>query len=188
MQNRSFKGQGALYRKAGIALALLETEAEQFLLLQVLSVGLHHWPSRAFSKHVICLICAITNAQNICITSKDSIQAMINADKSDSTLEEHLRAAAVGLDAFVAIAKQAGFVVTKEELRKAQGSATQELSDEELETVAGGLYKSTQPGQCDGSAKTGHVLFCRRKSSFNLCIYLSYVVALQVNSSIVSLN
>ena len=86
---------------------------------------------------------------------------MINAVKSDSTLEEHLRAAAVGLDAFVAIAKQAGFVVTKEELRKAQGSATQELSDEELETVAGGLYKSMQPGQCDGSAKTGHVLFCR---------------------------
>ena len=71
--------------------------------------------------------------------SEDQIQALINAVKSDSTLEERLRAAA-DLDAVVAIAKKAGFVITKEEVinAQAQHSAAEELTDEELDGVAGG--------------------------------------------------
>ena len=69
--------------------------------------------------------------------SEDQIQAFINAVKSDSILEERLRAAA-DLDAVVAIAKESGFAVTSEEVLKAQAQHSEELSDEELEVVAGG--------------------------------------------------
>jgi predicted ribosomally synthesized peptide with nif11-like leader len=69
--------------------------------------------------------------------SEEQIQALINAVKSDTALQERLKAAP-DLDAVVAIAKEAGFVVTKEELKMAQKEATVELSDEELEAVSGG--------------------------------------------------
>jgi predicted ribosomally synthesized peptide with nif11-like leader len=69
--------------------------------------------------------------------SEEQIQALINAVKSDTALQERIKAAP-DLDAVVAIAKEAGFVVTKEELKMAQKEATVELSDEELEAVSGG--------------------------------------------------
>jgi predicted ribosomally synthesized peptide with nif11-like leader len=59
-----------------------------------------------------------------------------NAVKSDAGLQEKLKAAA-DADAFVAIAKEVGFMISTDELQRAR-VAGEELRDEELEDVAGG--------------------------------------------------
>ena len=53
--------------------------------------------------------------------------------KADAGLQEKLKAA-VDAEAVVAIAKAAGFVISADELQRAQA----EISEEELEGVAGG--------------------------------------------------
>ena len=58
----------------------------------------------------------------------------MEAVKADAELQEKLNAAA-DADAVVAIAKAAGFVISAEELPRAQ----EEVSEEELEGVAGGI-------------------------------------------------
>ena len=68
--------------------------------------------------------------------SEEQLQAFIAKDKSDTTLQEKLKAAA-SPDAAVEIAKDAGFAITAEDIQSMQ-SATVELSDEELEDAAGG--------------------------------------------------
>ena len=55
----------------------------------------------------------------------------------DSGLREKLQGAA-DLDAAIALAKESGFDVSKADWMKYQASQPQELSDEELESVAGG--------------------------------------------------
>ena len=57
----------------------------------------------------------------------------MEAVKADAGLQEKLNAA-VDADAVVAIAKAAGFVISAEELQRAQA----EISEEELKGVAGG--------------------------------------------------
>ena len=74
--------------------------------------------------------------------SEEQIQAFIDKAKADPSIQEKLKSAKTGPDV-VAIAKQAGFVVTVDELANAQI----ELSDEDLEGIAGGgsngvCYKS----------------------------------------------
>ncbi|QNI53381.1 nif11-like leader peptide domain protein [Synechococcus sp. BIOS-E4-1] len=54
--------------------------------------------------------------------------------KADTSLQEKLKAAA-NTDAVLAIAKEAGFKISAEDLKNAQVT---ELSDEELEGAAGG--------------------------------------------------
>lgn len=61
---------------------------------------------------------------------------MINALKADTSLQERFKAA-TNLDEVVAIAAEAGFVVTKAEVLQAQAQSV-ELSDRELEGVMGG--------------------------------------------------
>ena len=68
--------------------------------------------------------------------SEEQLKAFIEKVKGDTSLQEKLKGAA-DVDAVIAIAKSAGFVVSADEIKTAQ-SATQELSDEELEGVAGG--------------------------------------------------
>ncbi len=68
--------------------------------------------------------------------SEEQLKAFIEKVKGDTSLQEKLKAAA-DAEAVAAIAKSAGFVVSADEIKTAQ-SATQELSDEELEGVAGG--------------------------------------------------
>ena len=73
--------------------------------------------------------------------SEEQLKAFLAAVKGDAGLQEKLKAAA-DVDAVVAIAKTAGFVISAEELKKAQAEMTDrriEISDEELEGVAGGL-------------------------------------------------
>lgn len=67
--------------------------------------------------------------------STDQLKAFEAAVKADAVLQEKLKAAA-DADAVVAMAKAAGFVISVEELRKAQA----EVSEEELEGVTGGLF------------------------------------------------
>jgi hypothetical protein len=70
--------------------------------------------------------------------SKEQLAALIDAAQRDVGLQEKLKGAA-DLDAVVAIAKEAGFDVSKAALLRYQAKVCLELSDEDLERVAGGL-------------------------------------------------
>ena len=65
--------------------------------------------------------------------SEERLKAFMEAVMADAGLQEQLKAA-VDADAVMAIAKAAGFLITTEAVNRAQ----QEISDEELEGVAGG--------------------------------------------------
>ena len=69
--------------------------------------------------------------------SEEQLKSFLEKVKGDTTLQEKLKAAADS-DAVLAIAKEAGFSISADDLKKAQ-----ELSKEELEGVAGG-----EPGFC----------------------------------------
>ena len=65
--------------------------------------------------------------------SEEQLKAFLEAVKADEGLQEKLKAAG-DADAVIAIAKAAGFAISADELKKAQS----EISEEELEGVAGG--------------------------------------------------
>ena len=67
--------------------------------------------------------------------SEEQVKAFMEAVKADAGLQQKLNAAA-DADAVVAIAKEMGFVISAEELQRAQAGS--EVSEEELEGVAGG--------------------------------------------------
>ena len=66
--------------------------------------------------------------------SEEQLKAFIEKVKADTSLQEKLKADA-DADAVVAIAKEAGFSISADDLKQAQST---ELSAEELEGVAGG--------------------------------------------------
>ena len=72
--------------------------------------------------------------------SEEQLKAFLEKVKADTNLQEKLKAAA-NADAVNAIAKEAGFSVSADYLKKAQS----ELSDEELEGVSGGAGCNTFP-------------------------------------------
>jgi len=72
--------------------------------------------------------------------SEEQLKAFLEAVKADAGLQEQLKAAG-DADAVVAIAKAAGFVISAEELIRAQA----EISEDELEDVAGGRCRGTGP-------------------------------------------
>ena len=80
--------------------------------------------------------------------SEEQLKAFLEKVKGDTSLQEQLKAAG-DADAVVAIAKAAGFVVTADEIKSAQ-SASQELSDEDLEGVAGGALTGFAGNRCYG--------------------------------------
>ena len=84
--------------------------------------------------------------------SEEQLKAFLEAVKADAGLQEKLKAAG-DADAVVAVAKDAGFLITAEELKNAQA----EVSDEELEGVAGGMgpWFGTTPTVCCTGAVTG---------------------------------
>jgi len=69
--------------------------------------------------------------------SEEQLTALFAKLKDDAGLREKLQGA-TDLDAALALVKEAGFDVSKVEWLKAQATKTLELSDEELESVAGG--------------------------------------------------
>ena len=75
--------------------------------------------------------------------SEEQLKAFLEKVKADTSLQEKLKAAANN-DAVVAIAEEAGFVVTSDDINKAQS----EIEDAELEEAAGGsggCYCSQMP-------------------------------------------
>ena len=68
--------------------------------------------------------------------SEEQLKAFLEKVKSDTELQDKLKAAA-SPEAALQIAKDAGFSITAEDIQSMQ-SATVELSDEELEGAAGG--------------------------------------------------
>jgi len=69
--------------------------------------------------------------------SEEQLAALLAKLKDDAGLQEKLKGAA-DLDAVLAIAKDAGFDISKAAWLRYQATQTLELSDEELEGVAGG--------------------------------------------------
>ena len=76
--------------------------------------------------------------------SEEQLKAFLEKVKSDTNLQVKLKAAA-SPEAASEIAKEAGFSINAEDIQSMQ-SATEELSDEELEGAAGGL---SNPIQCN---------------------------------------
>ena len=68
--------------------------------------------------------------------SEEQLKSFIEKVKTDTGLQVKLKAA-TDADAVVTIAKEAGFSISADDLKKNAQSIT-ELSDEELEGVAGG--------------------------------------------------
>ena len=75
--------------------------------------------------------------------SEAQLSAFLAALKADAGLQEKL-SGADDLDAALAIAKEAGFDVGKTEWLNHQAKQTVELSDNDLERVAGGEIKETE--------------------------------------------
>ena len=69
--------------------------------------------------------------------SEEQLKAFLEKVQGDSSLQEKLKAAG-DANAVAAIAKEAGFSISADDLTKAQS----ELSEEELEGVAGGLDRN----------------------------------------------
>ena len=70
--------------------------------------------------------------------SEEQLAALLAKLKDDAGLREKLQDAA-GLDTAVAVAKEAGFDVSKADLLEYQAQQTLELSDVELGAVVGGV-------------------------------------------------
>ena len=76
----------------------------------------------------------LTTPRPLTAMSEEQLKAFLEAVKPDEGLQEKLKAAG-DADAVIAIAKAAGFAISADELKKAQS----EISEEELEGVAGGV-------------------------------------------------
>ena len=74
--------------------------------------------------------------------SEEQLKAFLEKVKADTSLQEKLKAAG-DADAVVVIAKEAGFSISADDLKQAQ---SKELSEEELEGVAGGSRRCPQQG------------------------------------------
>ena len=70
--------------------------------------------------------------------SHDDLQKFLQAVREDPSLQEKLKSAS-DADALSAVAKAAGFSISAEELKDAEAH----LSDEEMESMAGGCMDQT---------------------------------------------
>jgi predicted ribosomally synthesized peptide with nif11-like leader len=73
--------------------------------------------------------------------SEEQLAALLAKLRDDAGLQEKLKGAA-DLDAVLAIAKDTGFDVSKADWLRYQANQILELSDEELENVAGGCHQT----------------------------------------------
>ena len=96
--------------------------------------------------------------------SEEQLSALLAKLKDDAGLQEKLKGAA-DLDAAVAMAKEAGFDVSKADWLRYQANQTPlELSDEELEWVAGG------GGHVNYSKRRGCTGNCGREATDPNCL------------------
>ena len=89
--------------------------------------------------------------------SEEQLSALLAKLKDDAGLREKLQGAG-DLDAAVAMAKEAGFDLTKADWLKYQAKQTLELSDEELEKASGGV--GTILSLCNGCKATYIISNC----------------------------
>ena len=75
--------------------------------------------------------------------SEEQLKAFLEKVKTETSLQEKLKTAA-DIEAVVAIAKEAGFMIWAVEFKKAQS----EISEEELENVSGGNIDKALGGIC----------------------------------------
>lgn len=84
--------------------------------------------------------------------SEEQISALLVRLKQDSVLLERLRGAS-DLETAIAIVREAGFDVSKSDWQRYQSGHVLELSDDELEGVAGGCQgwtKVEEPARPEG--------------------------------------
>ena len=85
--------------------------------------------------------------------SEEQLNAFLEKVKGDTSLQEKLEAAADS-DAVLAIAKEAGFVISADDWNKAQ----EEVSDAELEAAAGGTH-----GRCWDQSAGSNLPTCQNR-------------------------
>ncbi|MCP9814998.1 Nif11-like leader peptide family natural product precursor [Synechococcus lacustris L1E-Slac] len=92
--------------------------------------------------------------------SEEQLAALIAKLKDDEGLQEKLKGAS-DLDAVLVIAKDAGFDISKADWLRYQAYQMLELSDKELEGVAGGQYQATLH-KCTANPEkiTGNYSYC----------------------------
>jgi predicted ribosomally synthesized peptide with nif11-like leader len=86
--------------------------------------------------------------------SDDQLSALLAKLKEDAGLREKLQGAG-NLDAAVAMAKEAGFDVSKADWLQHHANQTLRLSDKELEGVAGGNDSAKCTNVCTEHVKPG---------------------------------
>ena len=89
------------------------------------------------------MTCAKTAAEVYPLMSEEQLKAFLEKVKADSSLQEKLKTNA-DVEEVVAIAKEAGFMISVDEFKMAQA----EISDEELEGVAGGTLTLVAADGC----------------------------------------
>ncbi len=98
--------------------------------------------------------------------SQEDLTQFLEAVRQDPSLQEKLRQPDADP---VAIAKEAGFTITRPELIRAQAARIQELSDEDLEDAAGGGFwgLNTSPGNWGHNCIEGYGdnVACTRNTS-----------------------
>ena len=91
--------------------------------------------------------------------SEEQLKAFLEKVKSDTELQEKLKAAA-SPEAGLEIAKDAGFSITAEDIQSVQ-SQSGEVSDDELEGASGGVQGySANPGPHCRPRETMHPVVC----------------------------
>ena len=73
--------------------------------------------------------------------SEEQLKAFLEKVKADTSLQEKLKSAS-DAEAVVEIAKDAGFSISADDLTQAQSEISEEISEEELEGVAGGTRQN----------------------------------------------
>ena len=90
--------------------------------------------------------------------SEEQLKGFLEAVAADEGLQEQLKAAA-DTDAVVEIAKATGFVVSAEELEALVLQVQAEISEEELQGVAGGLLSHPEEKIAVGVFGTGLLIY-----------------------------
>jgi predicted ribosomally synthesized peptide with nif11-like leader len=95
--------------------------------------------------------------------SEEQLSALLAKLKEDAGLREKLQGSG-DIDAAVALAKDAGFDVSKADWLRYQAEQILELSDDELEGVAGGKVQTGSTEGCAWSTAQSTCLY-----SLNIC-------------------
>ena len=97
--------------------------------------------------------------------SEEQLKAFLEAVKADTGLQEKLKGA-TNFDSVMAIAKEAGFMISVEELEAAVSARAGKLSDEDLESVAGGRFTgdTCMNASCIIACTSTEIDWCKSRS------------------------